>query len=330
MGLLRFIFFWYWAFCLALLGRRDDDFTLFEAVVRLPHPGSTFPRGRYRAVAPLVVGVRSYPPDSKCGGGGGGGRRLLAPVRLPAFSRLAPEWAASFAHSSVPPFRCRLAAGNAGGGGQSTGGAWRAAALAAAVVSPPRMQRPPSGGCGAAISPACLCPPMGWGGGERGGSPGPLTPPPQRPQGGGLVVLAPGGQPPTWGSHSSPASLYPLGAGPSCRPSLGPPDPLAVAARCRLAGGGGGAVSAWGGGSDQRSAGSGLCGSGPPLALVAPVLRPTGGGARASVVLYGGGGVGRGAWLCRGGRPAALSHSHPLSPIAWANGARPSPASPLV
>ena len=73
MGLLRFIFFWYWAFCLALLGRRDDVFTLFQAVVRLPHPGSTFPGGRYRAVAPPVVGVRSDPPDSTAIGRGGGG-----------------------------------------------------------------------------------------------------------------------------------------------------------------------------------------------------------------------------------------------------------------
>ena len=64
MGLLRLIFFWYWAFCLALLGRRDDDFTVFQAVVRLPHPGSTFPGRRYRAVAPPVVGVRSDQPDS--------------------------------------------------------------------------------------------------------------------------------------------------------------------------------------------------------------------------------------------------------------------------
>ena len=42
-------------------------------------------------------------PVGQCGGGGGG-RGLLAPVRSPAFPRLAPEWAASFAHSLVPPF----------------------------------------------------------------------------------------------------------------------------------------------------------------------------------------------------------------------------------
>ena len=60
-------------------------------------------------------------------------------------------------------------------------------------------------------------------------------------------------------------------------------------------------MSAGGGGSGQRSAVSGLRGSGPPLALVAPVLPPTGGGARPSAALYGGGVVGRGARLRRGG-----------------------------
>ena len=63
--------------------------------------------------------------------------------------------------------------------------------------------------------------------------------------GGGLVLPAPGGQPPTGGAHSSPAPLHPLGARPSCRPSLGPPALLAAAAWCRLAGGGGGG-ECWG------------------------------------------------------------------------------------
>ena len=113
------------------------------------------------------------------------------------------------------------------------------------------------GGCGAAVSPAGLWPPTGWGGGERGGGgvggrggspqspPGPMAPPTDGRGGGGLAVPVPGGQPPTGGAHSSPASLYPLGAGPSCRPSLGPPALLAVAARCRLAGEGGN--KCWGG-----------------------------------------------------------------------------------
>ena len=96
------------------------------------------------------------------------------------------------------------------------------------------------------------------------------------------------------------------------------------------AGRGGGGVSAGGGGSGRRSAVSRLRSSGPPLALVAPVLSPTGGGARLSVALYRGGGVGQGARLRRGGRPAALSPSHLLAPIALADGARPSPASLLV
>ena len=89
-------------------------------------------------------------------------------------------------------------------------------------------------------------------------------------------------------------------------------------------------MSAGGGGSGQRSVVSGLRGSGPPLALVAAVLPPPGGGARPSAALYGGGGVGPGARLCRGGRPAAPSPSNPLAPIAWADGARPSPALSLV
>ena len=36
------------------------------------------------------------------------------------------------------------------------------------------------------------------------------------------MVLALGGQPPTGGAHSSPASLYPLSAGPSCSSRSGP------------------------------------------------------------------------------------------------------------
>ena len=83
-------------------------------------------------------------------------------------------------------------------------------------------------------------------------------------------------------------------------------------------------MRAWGGGLGQRSAVSGLRGSGPPLALVAPVLPPTGGVARPSVALYRWGSVGR------GGRPAARSPSHSLAPFVWADGAWPSPASPLV
>ena len=90
-------------------------------------------------------------------------------------------------------------------------------------------------------------------------------------------------------------------------------------------------MSAGGGGLGQRSAVSALRGSGPPPALVAPLLPPTGGGARPSVALYRGGGVGWGSGSAGGGgRPTALSPSHPLAPIAWADGARPSLVSPLL
>ena len=78
----------------------------------------------------------------------------------------------------------------------------------------------------------------------------------RRSRGGALVVLVPGGRLFTGGAHPSPAPLHSLCARPSCRPSPGPP--------ALLAGGGGGLASAGGGGSGQRSAVSGLRGSGPP------------------------------------------------------------------
>ena len=138
-------------------------------------------------------------------------------------------------------------------------------------------------------------PPSALGPGGGGGEGGALWSPdaaPQRPRGGGLAVLAPGGQPSAGGAHSSPAPLYPVRAGPLCRPSLGPPAPTAVVTRRWLAGGGR---------EGQRSAVSGLRGSGLPPALIVPALPPAGGGARLSVALYRGGGVGRGARLCQGG-----------------------------
>ena len=109
---------------------------------------------------------------------------------------------------------------------------------------PPPGAAPPPGGRGAAVSPAGLRPPMDWGGGGEGGVLWSPDAAPRRPRGGGLLALALEGPLPGGGAHSSPASLYPLGAGPSCRPSLGHPAPLGVAARCRLAGGGGG--ECWG------------------------------------------------------------------------------------
>ena len=62
-------------------------------------------------------------------------------------------------------------------------------------------------------------------------------------------------------------------------------------------------MGAEGGCEGQRSAVSGLRGSGPPLALVVPALPPTGGGARPSVALYRGGGRGLGGPAPPGGAP---------------------------
>ena len=276
------------------------------------HVRPGLPGGRGRRARP------GRPPVGQCGGGGGGGRsrRHGLPQGLPQAGNKAGRFVCAFLGAAVPLWPTapaesrRSAAGIAGVCGRSTGGAWRAAALAAALASPPWVQRPHRQGAGPpSLRPASGRSRAGGEGGEGGGggwegggvprSP-PLDPwrPPRRPRGGGLVVPVPGGQPPTGGAHSSPAPLYPLGAGPSCRPLLGLPALLAVAAWCRLAGGGGGPVSAGGGGSGQRSRVSGLRGSGPPLALVAPVLPSTGPLCRAvrwEVC------VGRGARLRRGG-----------------------------
>ena len=86
-------------------------------------------------------------------------------------------------------------------------------------------------------------------------------------------------------------------------------------------------MSAGGGGSGQRSAVSGLRGSGPPLALVAPVLSPTGGGARLLAAPYEGGVWVGGPGSAGGGVPPSPS---PLALIAWAGAARLSPVSSLV
>ena len=189
------------------------------------------PLGYTRAVR---VAGRQWAPGaarSAAGGsvwrGGGGGRGLLDLVRSPAFPRLAPEWAASFAHSWVPPFRCRSAAGNAGVRWRSTGGAWRAAALAAAVVSPPpRVQRPLRGGAGPlSLRPASVRP---WAGGG-GGSPGPLTPPPDG-RGGVAWWFWPRGASCRLGGRNLPLPPYTLWvpdprAGPRSGPLLPLPSP---------------------------------------------------------------------------------------------------------
>ena len=159
------------------------------------------------------------------------------------------------------------------------------------------------GGCGAAFSPVRLRPLWGLRGGGEGG--GPLVPWRRPPTAAGR---RPGGSRPG-GSHSSPARLYLARAGPSCRPSLGSSAPPAVVARRWLVGGGR---------EGQRSAVSGLRGSGFPPALVVSALPPTGGGARPSVTPYCGGGVGRVARLRRGGRPTALPPPHSLAAVIWA------------
>ena len=89
-------------------------------------------------------------------------------------------------------------------------------------------------------------------------------------------------------------------------------------------------MCAWGGGWGQRSAVSGLRGSGPPLVLGAPVLPPTGGGACPSAILCGGGGCGSGGSAPLGGASRGIVSCSPAAPIAWANNARPSPPSSLV
>ena len=170
----------------------------------------------------------------------------------------------------------------------------RAGSSPGALAPPTRVQRPLWGGCGAAVSSACLCPLLGLRGSGGGRGRGTLVPwrclktaAGGRPGGSG-----PGGQPSAGGSHSSPAPLYLARTGRSCRPSLGFPAPLAVAGRRWPAGGGR---------EGQRSAVSGLRGSGFPSTLVVSALPPTGGGARSSVRPYRGGGGGRGARLRRGG-----------------------------
>ena len=157
-----------------------------------------------------------------------------------------------------------------------------------------------SGGCGAAASPAGLRPPTsrrGGGVGGRGGSPesppGPLEPPPDRRGGAAWWFWSRGASIRLGGrTLPAPAPLHPSGTRPSCRPSLGPSAFLAVAARCRLAGGreegdGQRVLGAAARGSGQRLAGCGAVGlpsrslppSSPPLEVArAPPPRGTSGG----------------------------------------------------
>ena len=171
-------------------------------------------------------------------------------------------------------------------------------------------------------------PPMGWGGGRGaegwGGEGFPAVPP--WPPGAAPLTAAggrPGGSGPRGPAADRGSVLFPrLPLTLGCR-TLSQALARVFCSPCRrravpagTGGGGGGPVCAGGGGPGQRSAVSGLPGSGPPLVLGAPVFPPSGGGARLSAALYRRGAVGRGARPPRGGRPAALSHAPPPPPRA--------------
>ena len=115
----------------------------------------------------------------------------------------------------------------------------RAGACLGRGASAPRVQRPLRGGCGAAVSSVCLRPLLGLSG--RGGGSGGGPPVPWRrlltAEGGAAWRSRPRG--PAIGWEVAPFPRPPLlGAGPSCRPSLGPLVPPAVVARRWPAGGG--------------------------------------------------------------------------------------------
>ena len=161
------------------------------------------------------------------------------------------------------------------------------------MASPPGCRGPLGGSAG--LQPprsASGCPRAGGGeGGEGGGGgfPGPL-PSPLAPLSSGLVVLVPRGQPPTGGMHLSPALAHPSGARLSCRR-------LTRGAGWPEGGGEGGSAGAWGGGSGQWLAASGLRGPAAP---------------------YGGG-----AWECALGRGA-----RPCWRVSRGTGPSPSPCAP--
>ena len=160
-------------------------------------------------------------------------------------------------------------------------------------------------GCGAAVSPVGLRLLLGRGGGGGLWSPDAA---PRQPRGGGLAVPARGGQLSVWGAHSSPAPLYPVRAGPSCRPSLGPPAPPAVVAWRWLAGGGR---------EGQRSAVSGLRGSGPPLRSLSPPSLPRE-VARASPSRCIVGGAWAGGMAPPGGASRGTVPPQSPAPVVWA------------
>ena len=129
---------------------------------------------------------------------------------------------------------------------------------------PPWAQRPPHGDAGPlSLRLDSVRSSAGGGGGDGGALWSPAAAP-RRPRGGGLAARAPGGQPLAGGAHSSPAPLNPVRAGPSCRPSLGPPAPPAVVARPGSLGAG---VRV----SGRQLVGCGAVGS-PPRSLSLPPL----------------------------------------------------------
>ena len=132
--------------------------------------------------------------------------------------------------------------------GRAEGGFRTEGAPGGAVHGPPLILPPPRGGpatptgrarrCGAAVSLVCLRPLLGLRkrGGESGGPSGPLVPPPDG-RGGAAWRSRPRGPAVDWGVALFPRPPLPR-AGPSCRFSLGPLVPPAVATRRWPAGGG--------------------------------------------------------------------------------------------
>ena len=227
-----------------------------------------------------------YPRGLARGAWRGEGRGgLVAAVCSPAYPGRAPRRVASSApmlHSWVSPFRCsrqgapqalaqscRQAAGTAGMNGRPIGGTWRAAALAAAVASPPLGAPAPSGGVRGRRLPGRPPAVRGPGGGwrERGGEEGGRGESAQSPP--GPLALPPGGcGGAVWWfrSQGGPVAVRGGATLPPPPSTLWVPDPRAGLRSGPLLsspGGGGGPASAGGGGPGQRSAVSGLRGTGP-------------------------------------------------------------------
>ena len=96
---------------------------------------------------------------------------------------------------------------------------------------------PAGGGAGGGGAPPPAVGSQWEGGGEWGGPSGPLATPPDGRGGGAAWQSRPRGPAIGWGVAPFPRPPLPR-AGPSCRPSLGPPIPPPVVARRWPAGGG--------------------------------------------------------------------------------------------